>query len=138
MIYNDKDIDFLIFGPQKFKSLYPKSYRGFLNYKDCNKVFYNSKINICIQAVSIDGYLSERVPQVFASGGLVLIDSKIGYGFEEGEDYILIDENNPLKQIKSLLKDPKKMKKIRENALKKSHCLKWDKLFNIVKNISIK
>lgn len=134
LIYNDKDINFHFYGPKKFKEVYPKAYKKHIKYSDCNKVFTNSKINICVQAITIDGYLSERVPQVFASKGLVLIDNEIGYGFIKNKDYVVVDEKNPLQQIKNLLKDEDKMNEIKENGYKKRKNLTWDRLYKIVKD----
>ena len=45
IIYANKDITLHIYGPEFLSKLYPDSYKGFISYKDCYKVFSNSKIN---------------------------------------------------------------------------------------------
>lgn len=134
-IYNDKSINLKIYGPPSLKNIYPDSYVSFINYMDCNKVFSNSKINLCIHAISIDGYLSERAPQIIGSKGLLFIDNLIGLDFIPGEDYIIVDKSNPFKQIKDLLSNEELRQNINNNGYNKRNSLKWTNLLNQIEQI---
>ncbi len=69
------DIDFAIYGPESLKELFPDHYRCQVPYNETRLVFAGSKINICTHVVgNQQGYLSERVPLVLGSGGLLLLD----------------------------------------------------------------
>ena len=45
-IYQNKDINLHVYGPEYLQNLYPDTYKGFIKYEDCYKVFSNSKINL--------------------------------------------------------------------------------------------
>ncbi|MHB1952243.1 MAG: glycosyltransferase [Sulfobacillus sp.] len=105
-------------------------YRGFCPYAETAEVFYGSKINLCLHAISIDGYFSERLPQILGTGGGVLLtDVEIGNNFVPGRDYLLLDPKDPIGQLRQALADEVGRKKMaergREKALKH---LTWDRL----------
>jgi hypothetical protein len=95
----EDNILFHLYGPEKFKDLYPESYRGYIKYQDCNKVFSNSKINLSIHPIvkelnsenSKQEYFSERVPQILGCRGLLVTNSYFTDILKENEDYIYID-----------------------------------------------
>lgn len=128
-LYENKNIKLNIYGTENLKNIYPDSYCGMVPYKNCNKVFYNSKVNLCIHAVSIDYYLSERAAQIIGSSGLLVTDNKMGLNFIENEDYILADNlENTYQTILNLLIDDDKRLKIVENGYNKRLELNWNKI----------
>jgi hypothetical protein len=131
LIYHS-DIDFKVYGPPWLKERYPKAYVSELTYDQTHLVFSNSLINISINCVSIDGYFSERVPQIMASRGVVYTDNHLGCGFIEGVDYILIDQSDPIKQIKALISNKLKLEIIQKSAFIKRRRISWDKFKDIV------
>lgn len=134
-LYEDETINLNIYGTENFKNVYPKSYKRRIPYKDCNKVFFNSKINLCIHAVATDFYLSERAPQIIGSGGLLLSDNRVGLDFIENEDYILAENiEDTYNTIKELLNDEEKRLKIVENGYNKRELLVWNKIADRLEN----
>lgn len=104
------ELIFHIYGPKEFESMYPDCYRGYIDYKECPKVFSNSKINLCLHATSFnnDGqhiYFSERLPQIMGSRGLVYCETPYDYLLKPNVNYILADSVNPLGQIKDIIKN---------------------------------
>ena len=98
---NRHNFKFHIYGPERFKDIYPECYQGFIKYKDCNKVFSNSKINLSIHPMihelndkySNQEYFSERVPQILGCNGLLVTNSYFTDKLIHNEDYIYIDKN---------------------------------------------
>ena len=145
-IYSMEDIDFHFYGPENFKDKYPRAYKEFIPYKECYKVFSNSKINLNISPVgdslndNIDGeqlaYMSERAPQILACKGLMICDTNLAPLLIPDKDYIKIDNiQNFIELIPEILNNDEKYNKIRENGYNKamSH-LQWkDILVEIVK-----
>ena len=102
-IYEHRDtIKFHIYGPEKFKDQFPECYKGFISYKDCYKVFSNSKINLSIHPLvkelnsqnSIKEYFSERVPQILGCKGLLMTNSHFSNILQKNVDYVFIDKIN--------------------------------------------
>lgn len=133
-IYADKSIVLHIYGPEFLRQIYPDSYRGFLPYDRCHRIFSNSRINLCIHAISIDYYLSERAPQIIASGGLLFIDNQIGLGFLPDVDYVLTGPD-PYQQVKDLLEDENKRKTIAKNGYEKRKLLSWENFAEKLKQL---
>lgn len=124
-------VDFALYGPSKLVERFPEYkpfYQGFVPYEQCPRVFTNSKINLCTHAVSIDGYFSERLPQIAACGGVIATDVRVGFGFIAGEDYILLDENDFVEQILGVLGDKASLRRMSSRALSKSSNLTWKRL----------
>lgn len=142
LIYSDKSINLHIYGNQSIKNSYPDAYKGFINYNQCHKVFCNSRINLCIHAISIDGYLSERVPQIIGSSGLLLTDNIIGLDFIPNEDYILVNSIlnatskesaiDTFNRIKDLLSNEEERKRIEKNGYLKRENFKWDNFISLI------
>jgi hypothetical protein len=109
LIYeNRQEIKFHIYGPEFLRTLYPDCYRGYVRYVDCPKVFSNSRINLCIHAVSYvsqgsELYFSERLPQILGSRGLLYCETEYNYLLDPAVNYVLADVADPLKQIRSIL-----------------------------------
>lgn len=109
---------FYIYGPKVFGELYPKSYKGFVEYTDLNKVFNYSKINLCTHVIhNQDGYLNERMFLMGASYGLILVDPVKGIEkiFVPNKDVIILEKDNYIQQIKNILTNYKHYRKIRHN-----------------------
>lgn len=97
---------FHIYGPESLASLYPYSYKGFVSYYDSNKVFNNSKINLCTHVLSHkEGYLNERVFLIGGAGGLLLVDYVKGIEdiFKINKEIIILDKYYYIDQIVDIL-----------------------------------
>ena len=119
-IIQEKDINLKIYGPIHLKNNFPDHYSGEVHFLNNHKVFYNSKLSISItEGISGYKYCNERIGTVLSSGGLLFCD-KIN-GLEEiltdGKDCILIDQNNYVEQIKTILANYNEYKHIKENAV---------------------
>ena len=133
--YRDK-IKFNIYGLEKFRSLFPDCYKGFINYKDCNKVFSNSKINLSIHPIlyelnsenSSQEYFSERLPQILGSKGLLVTNSKLSLYLKENIDYIHIDNSSDwFEKLITIINNNDQYNIIRENGYKKAlKYYQWD------------
>jgi len=139
-LYENRDkIKFHIYGPEKFKDQFPDCYKGFISYKDCYKVFSNSKINLSIHPIvkelnslnSTKEYFSERVPQILGCKGLLMTNSYFTNILKENIDYVYIDKNTNIDKNKNIdildivkyIIDPRNKEecdKIRENGYKKA------------------
>lgn len=135
LIYENRgEIKFHIYGPPFLQQLYPDCYRGYVKYSDCNRVFHNSKINLCIHAVSYNSigeqlYFSERLPQILGSHGLLYCETEYSHQLKPECNYVLADIENPIGQIKDILRNYSKYITIRENGYKlATEKLTWDNL----------
>lgn len=137
-IYKDKSIKLYIYGPKGLKQLYPESYRGFIPYNRCHKVFSNSKININISPVgdslndTVDGvqrhYFSERLPQILACKGLMLADTDYTGILTPGKDYCLgFTLSDCMVKIYAILKHNEDFDEMRESGYAKSVNFTWEK-----------
>lgn len=126
-IYKDKSIKFHFYGPEKFKELYPDSYKGFITYNDCKKVFSNSKINLNISPVGdavnceINGvkkhYFSERCPQILGCKGLMMCETDLEPFLLNNKHYIMIDSiDDAIIKIKDVIRNNNKYDVIRKNG----------------------
>jgi hypothetical protein len=132
-------VDFALYGPSNLVETFPQYkpfYHGFVPYEQCSRVFTNSKINLCTHAVSIDGYFSERLPQIAACGGVIATDVRVGFGFVAGEDYILLDKNDFVEQILGALNDNASLRRMSSRALSKSSNLTWKRLCDEIVDFS--
>lgn len=122
-IIADGTIDFRLYGPKHLADLYPKHYKGFVDYNQTRRIFANSMINLCTHIVGDSyKYINERCVLIAGCGGTLLVDPVPGIEtlFTPGTECILMDESHPVKQIKGLLKDPLKLKMIGRNAQKRA------------------
>ena len=116
---------FHIYGPEKFKTLFPECYRGFISYNDSRKVFSNSKINLSIHTLtkelhkdySTSEYFSERVPQILGCRGLLATNSFLSHLLKPNRDYIFLDENW-FSSILNIIQSSMKYDIIRNNGYK--------------------
>lgn len=125
-IYN---YSFAIYGPDKFKDVFPLSYRKSLTYDETNIVFNRSKINICTHVVgNKQGYLNERVFLIMASGGLLLIDPVPGVDnvLVNGVNCVMINQNRICSQIKSILENYPHYEKVKHKAYESVQNYTWD------------
>jgi len=137
LIYeNRKDIKFYIYGPEFLSQMYPDCYRGYITYANCPKVFANSKINLCMHAVSDNSkgdelYFSERLPQILGSRGLLYCETEYKYLLQPGLNYIMADINDPIGQIMEIIKnyETEKYQEIIENGYQLAvKYLTWDNI----------
>ena len=101
IIYANKDITLHIYGPEFLSKLYPDSYKGFISYKDCYKVFSNSKISLNISpllnaSTNDTVYYSERLPQILACDGVMLCNNDLSPMLIPNIHYLYIDDINQL------------------------------------------
>lgn len=143
-IYSNQDkygYKFSIYGSEKFRDLYPKSYRGFIKYNDTGKLFAASKINICTHVLCNKyGYLNERNILIMASGGLLFVDPVDGIDKILGhkKNCFIFDRNIFMEQIIDILKNYGDYYLVRYNALEKSKEYTWDKWAQTINNEFIK
>ena len=104
-LVKDSEINFHLYGPDFLSKIYPNHYKGLVVYKDLNKLFNSSKINLCTHVVSNkDGYINERTVLVLGSGGLLLVDQVKGLDDIIPTDcFIFLDTENYVTQIKKIL-----------------------------------
>jgi len=100
-IYADKSINLHVYGPEFLKRVYPDSYKGFIGYKDCYKVFSNSKINLNISPLlnvntNDKLYYSERLPQIFACDGIMLCNNDLTPMLIPNEHYLYVNNIDDL------------------------------------------
>ena len=100
-IYANKSIKLHIYGPKFLGDRYPDSYKGFISYKNCYKVFSNSKINLNISPlVNINTndnlYYSERLPQILACDGVMLCNNDLSPMLIPNQHYLYINHINQL------------------------------------------
>lgn len=132
IINNFPELDIRIYGSKNFENIFPDHYRGWINFNESRKVFYNSKINICTH-IRPDGYkyFNERVTQIMGSKGLLLVDEVNGMKSIFGLDkcvYMDLSSISSLKtQITDVLENKEKYDMIRENAYSYAkENLNWD------------
>ena len=121
-------IKFHIYGPEKFKDMYPDCYKGFIKYNECNRVFSNSKINLSIHPLVKDlngemsnaEYFSERVPQILGSKGLLVTNSLLTDKLIKNDDYIYINDDTWFDTILNIIKYSKKYDYVRMNGYEKA------------------
>jgi len=130
-----KRIKLHIYGTKNIGDIYPDCYKGYISYENCSKVFTNSKINLCIHAISNNSdnnniYFSERLPQILGSKGLLYCDADYKTILKKNVNYIKADYKNPIAQIKHILKHYNDYENIINNgyitAIEK---LTWDVLY---------
>ena len=80
-------------------------------------------------------YFSERVPQILGSKGLLMTNSQLSYILKKDIDYIQINKENFLDEIKNILNNNNKYNYIRQNGYEKAlKYYKWDKWAEIINN----
>jgi hypothetical protein len=115
-------ITFALYGPEKLRSAVPNCYRGPIDQRINRQVFSSSKINIATHALDGEGYMSDRVPFILLSKGLMLIDPvDISKSLlKDGESCFVIDTTVPIaEQVKKILAKPaSELNRIRSNGKK--------------------
>jgi hypothetical protein len=108
-----------IYGPEHLKDIFPNQYKGFCHFLNNNKVFYNSKINLCTHVDNGYKYCNERVGTILSSGGLMMCDKVDGIEtiLTNNKDFILFDENNYIEQIRDIINNYDRYVHIKENAV---------------------
>ena len=111
LLYQERaTIKFHVYGPNFLSQLYPDCYRGFVTYANSARVFANSKINLCLHAVSFNSlndqlYFSERLPQILGAKGLLYCETLYSTLLIPNVNYILADLIDPIGQIKTILQN---------------------------------
>ena len=132
---------FHIYGPDKFKNMYPDSYKGYISYEALNLLFNRSKINICTHVVGNQScYLNERACLIAGSGGLLLVDNvkDLDQIFDREFECVVLDQNKYLEQILSILNNYDKYIERRINIYEKSNCYSWKKWAELIDDTFIK
>jgi hypothetical protein len=117
-----------IFGPEKFKDIYPDSYQYFIPYNETGNMFNRSRINLCTHVVgNKKGYLNERIFMIMASGGLLMMDPIPGISdiLVNGKNCIFIDKKRILVQIKSILSNYSHYHNLKKEAYKVAKNYTW-------------
>jgi hypothetical protein len=108
LIYKNQDIKLHVWGPDFLQEIYPKAYKGYITFNESHKVFSNSKISLNTH-VRRNGmkYINERTCQILGSGGLLLIDDINGIDelMDRYKECVIINETDPVGQIKYILKN---------------------------------
>jgi spore maturation protein CgeB len=143
LIYADPSIKLHVYGTEKFRYVYPNSYRGFIPYSQCYRVFSSSKINLNISPVldtpvsfknSGFVYYSERLPQILGSNGVLLCNNDLSPLLLPGIHYIYIKSLDELiPTLKHYLNHPELLETIKINSAKFLNKFNYE---HIVKNIS--
>ena len=147
-LYENRDkIIFHIYGTDNLNNRYPECYKGFIKYKDCNKVFSNSKINLSIHPIinelsdknNEEEYLSERVPQILGCKGLLITNSSFSNKLEPNKDYIYIDkELDWYNTLLHIINNNSEYDIIRENGYNKAlKYYQWDEFASKISMFSI-
>lgn len=119
---------FHIYGPEKFRDMYPDSYKGYIPYEDTNKVFNYSKINICTHVHNNRyKYLNERTLMILGSGGLLFVDSISGLDelLIPDKECIVIDKDRYVEQIVDIVDNYDDYYIIRHRGYKKGKQYTW-------------
>jgi spore maturation protein CgeB len=135
------DIDLRIYGSEQLGERFPEGYKGWVDFDESRKVFYNSKCSISTH-IRPDGhkYINERVCQITGSKGLLLVDPVNGleHNLVNGQDCIVMDlENreNFKNQIKDIIENPDNYNRIRENGYNVAmERFTWDSWAKIILN----
>ena len=131
-IYNNQEVmgyKFAIFGPEKFRDIFPKSYQYFIPYNKTGEMFNRSKINICTHVVgNKNGYLNERVFLIMASGGLLMVDPIPGVSdiLVNGRNCVYIDQKRILTQIRMILSNYNTYHIFKKRAYDTARKYTWD------------
>jgi spore maturation protein CgeB len=105
----DKDINFALYGPENLREQVPACYKGLLDQNISRKLFSSSKINMSTSVIDAEGYMSDRVPFVTMSKGLLLMDPiEVSRSvFKHGESCFVIDRDKKItEQVKEILALP--------------------------------
>lgn len=138
---NKYNYTFHIYGPEYFRILYPKAYKGFITYEDTNYLFNKSKINLCTHVIgNKNKYLNERAILIAGSGGLLFIDNIKGLKeiFDINKEVVVINKDNFIEQIVNILSNYDNYINIRYNLFKKSKEYTWDAWAKTVHDCIIK
>lgn len=124
-----KKYTFAVYGPESLRAIVgDECYKGCINYANTRNVFTKSRINICTHVVGgAQGYLSERVSLILASGGLLWMDKVPQSLITEDHAYFIDPNVDIMTQISQILEDTEgsKNKKLAGYALAMS-CLTWN------------
>lgn len=139
IIYNETNIKLHIYGSDFLKNIYPKSYKGFINYEDCYKVFSNSLINLNISPLNDikyekNGkkyyYYSERMPQIIACNGIMMSNNDYEDFLKKNDEYILIENLDKIIDIIYEFKNNKiKVENMKKNIEKKKNNFNYKNIY---------
>jgi len=120
-------VKFNLYGPYYLFHMFPKNYRGFVPYKDLNKIFNSSRINLSTHSTNREGYLSRRDILVIGSGGLLLTDKVKGIEKMSGGCVAFEGINDLGNKIKDILVDYKKYEHVKQKGHSFSEMFTWSK-----------
>ena len=137
-IYYDSNFVLHVYGPSFLKQIYPKSYKGFLKYDDCHKVFSNSKICINVSPCydnEFEGnhYYSERLPQIFGCESIMLSNNDFGNFLVKDVDYIHVENSDEIiPKITNILSNNILYENMKKNVIDKKEMFEYE---NIIKEM---
>ena len=137
---NNKKIK--LYGTSIIKEFFPKYYSGDLSYIEINMAYNFSKIIITTHSSQKMSLLTNK--QLFSmlgSGGIVFIDKvkDIEKIVEHQKNCIIMEKDNYIKQIDTILQNYEKYKYIKNNAVVLANNYNWDIwVKKIIKYYSIK
>lgn len=140
-LYNDPNISLHIYGTENLKNDYPLSYKGYINYDECYKVFSNSLINLNISPIESiefnnDYYYSERLPQIIGCESIMLSNNKFGNFLVPDKDYIYLSNINNLINVVYKIKNNIYLQNyIKINLKKKKYIFNYKFIMKEVNNI---
>lgn len=122
------DIRFHLYGPEYFRQLYPRSYRGLSSYTETNRVFNRSRIvlstHVCQHGT---GYVNERTVMAMASGALIMMDPVEGLSRVLGDGGVLyLWSTDPVKYIRCVLADYGRYAHLRRDVSLRAQNFSWD------------
>lgn len=140
-LYNDPNIYLHIYGTENLKNDYPLSYKGFIKYDECYKVFSNSLINLNISPIEDikfknDYYYSERLPQIIGCESIMLSNNNFGKFLVPDKEYIYLNNLNNLNSLVHKIKNNKNIQEyIKMNLKKKKNNFNYKFLMKDVNKI---
>lgn len=143
-ISENSEINLNIYGPDFLRKIYPRSYKGFIKYDDCYKVFSNSKINLNISPLDNieyfkNFYFSERLPQIFACESVMLCNNNFKNFLKPNVDYIYLEDiENLISIIKTYLSDTDLYNRMKKNVILNKKKFNYEQIVNSICEIILK
>lgn len=130
-MHRDPEIALHVYGPERLKSIYPNSYRGYLQYEEIYRVVRTAKVCLTthVRSLAVSQYINERSSVVLGCGGLLLTDVALPSDWKsdveqenDDEDVVFFHESADsveatIEIVKHLLRQPYEVsERTRQNA----------------------
>lgn len=111
-----------VWGTPEVGSAAPRHFRGAIRYQENRKVWSSAKISLDLHAVGGFGgwYVNQRVTEVLASGGLLLVDDSAEGPLTDMEDCVILRDLEPdaiVAKVKEILENYEYYEPIRKRGL---------------------